>query len=810
MFKPGDGLDPSKEAVPPTEWGARKSNRSSAAGGPLSSPVPVSTSSIEPIGIVIALLTALAFLVIAIGISAVAHTHFTVPQSGNIPGLRINFWIPPIAAAAGYLLLQCATRYVGPMRPSWRTIAERAVGDYLLLGLFILVIYIHFNIKMWIPVVNPRLYDQDYFAVDQAASSVIVLFDDLRGLLARILPGADLWYQAAFFAVFVLSFVSHALGRRRFHYHNMTALLLIESVGPLTYLIAPAVGPFIYQHGQSALATTAQLRMYGVYESARAGGAAWMQDHGGQFFADPLAAMPSLHVAASFIIAYYAVKARLWVAPVAVFAFCWIFIESVAARWHYLADLPAGMALAIAVIVVTNYLYRRAEAARGDARQPAPTQTRLPQSTAAEASAIGTNAQRRHFQPTVWVLKCHRAGDHAQSLALAQALGWPFVVKETRFHWYELFFALASCATRAGLVRRHTSLLAPPWPDLIILAGRQNETPAKWIRKQSGGRTRIVVIGRYWTPPHELDFVVTTPQFRLPAGPNVLHNSLPLQALSKETLGEAAERCAPRLGGFQRPCVAVLVGGSSGPYVFSRESARRLGREASALARPLGATLLISTSARTTSRAMKALEGAIDVPFRFYRWREHDAENPHLGFLALADRVIVTGDSLSMLAEACATGRPVHVFEFGGGPAAMRGPRSRDRKVRQWWRWSQLKDQGVTGLPYALAIGLPAWRLNRSRDIRLVQDRLVASGRVQWLGDDAPATMRPAALEDLSRAVACIRRLMSVEHRRPAEGTRRNGTAARLPADACAEAMIADTALARRTPSVRRWKRGPT
>jgi hypothetical protein len=255
--------------------------------------------------------------------------------------------------------------------------------------------------------------------------------------------------------------------------------------------------------------------------------------------------------------------------------------------------------------------------------------------------------------------------------------------------------------------------------------------------------------------------------------------------------------------------VALLVGGSSGPYIFSRESARRLGREASALARPLGATLLVSTSARTTRRAMKALESAIDVPCRFYCWREGDTDNPHLGFLALADAVIVTGDSLSMLAEACATGRPVHIFEFGGGPAAMHGPRSRDRKVRQWWRWSQLRDQGVGGLPYAFAIGLPAWRLNRSRDIRLVQDRFVASGRVRWLGDDATALVRPAALEDLQRAVACIRKLMSMNRGHSAEGTHRPGNAGLMPEDAYAEALTADSALARLAAPVRAWKRGP-
>lgn len=735
-------------------------------------------NTVPQYGLHVVLIISLSFLAIALATSLYTGTHFTVPRPGEIPGLDINYWVPPIAAAVGYLLLQFGASYLGPVRLTWQTIIRRAAVDYLLLGLFILVVYIHFTIKMWIPVINSRLFDQYYFAVDQAAGPLIVLFDNVRTLIARILPAADIWYQAAFFAVFVLSFLCHALGQRRFHYHNMTALVLIESVGPLTYLIAPAIGPFIYQHGTNALATAAELRMHDVYEAARAGGAAWINGQGAQFFADPLAAMPSLHVGATFIIAYYAVKARLWVAPLTVLAFCWIFIESVAARWHYLVDLPAGLLLAAAAIAVTNHLYRRLSKESGDAMPSAtgragPSDAVVPLAPP-HAEMIQAAEQR---QPTVWVLKCHRAGDHAQSLALARALGWPFIVKETSFHWYELFFALASCATLAGLIRRRSDPLVAPWPDLVILAGRPNETPAKWIRKQSGGRTRIVVIGRYWTPPSELDFVITTPQFRLPKNANVLHNSFPLHPVTKPTLAAAREIWARRLAGFQPPYVTVLVGGSSGPYAFSRESAGRLGREASALARSLNATLLVSTSARTTRRAMRALEKAIDVPCLLYRWRQDDPDNPYLGFLALADAVIVTGDSMSMLAEACSAGRPVYIFEFGGGPAAMRGPRSRDPRVRQWWRWSQLRDQGILGLPYAFAIGLPAWRLNRSRDIRLVQERFVASGRARWLGDDAAGLLHSVPTDDLQRAVACINRLMETREVPIALGQLERGSA---------------------------------
>jgi mitochondrial fission protein ELM1 len=382
--------------------------------------------------------------------------------------------------------------------------------------------------------------------------------------------------------------------------------------------------------------------------------------------------------------------------------------------------------------------------------------------TASFSTAQTPSTDAGHM-PSVWVFKCHRAGDHAQSLALAHALGWPFVVKEMRFLPHELYFALRGKATLAGIDRRRSSSLEPPWPDLIIMAGRQNETPAKWVRDQSGGRTRIVVIGRYWTPADQLDLVVTPPQFRLREHPHVLVNDFPLHHVTAEKLDAAARIWRPRLADLPHPWIALVVGGSSGPYVFSRETARRLGHEASAFARTHGGSLLVTTSPRTGRGAMEALDRAIEVPHKFYRWRPSDPENPYVGYLALADRFIVTADSLSMLAEACATGRPVFMFEFGGGPAAMRGPRARDPRVRQWWRWSQLRDQGLLGLHYALTIGLPPWRINRSRDIRLAQDRFVALDRARWLGDTEPRPWHPAALQDLDRAVARVRALFGLK-----------------------------------------------
>jgi uncharacterized protein len=44
-------------------------------------------------------------------------------------------------------------------------------------------------------------------------------------------------------------------------------------------------------------------------------------------------------------------------------------------------------------------------------------------------------------------------------------------------------------------------------------------------------------------------------------------------------------------------------------------------------------------------------------------------DNPYFAFLALADALLVTADSVSMISEAAATGQPVHILDLPGGDA---------------------------------------------------------------------------------------------------------------------------------------------
>lgn len=361
-------------------------------------------------------------------------------------------------------------------------------------------------------------------------------------------------------------------------------------------------------------------------------------------------------------------------------------------------------------------------------------------------------------RPRVWILASPHAGDNTQLRALAAALGWPSEEKHLVYRSSEAALRFLSLPTLAGVNLAASIAIAPPWPDLVLCSGRGAESVAFWIRARNPG-TRIVFVGTPWAPLARFDLVVTTPQYRLPAASNVLHNLLPLHDVTPERLAAEAKHWEPRLAHLPRPLTAVLVGGDSGPYHFTPQAASRLGHAVTELARAEGGSLLVTTSARTGAAAAQALQEAIGVPSYVHRWARDGGDNPFHAFLGLAQRIVVTADSISMMSEAIASRKPVLLFDIEDGPYAMRGEKGQAGKSGDLppisWR-----GRSASATLFRLLINHAPPRF--SRDLRIVQRDLVTGGYAQWLGEASSFTPPPPVPDELGRTVARIRQLFGL------------------------------------------------
>lgn len=389
-----------------------------------------------------------------------------------------------------------------------------------------------------------------------------------------------------------------------------------------------------------------------------------------------------------------------------------------------------------------------------------PSRAERPGATLAAGDEKKPDAARAASNRLVWVLMGNRAGDNSQVLGLAEALGWPLVEKHFVHTAYEKLVNLPFGAHLLGVVKEKSSPLEAPWPDLVISAGRKNEPIARYVRararRETGKRVRLIHAGRPWAKPSTWDLVITTPQYRLPRDPNILHNETPLHRVTRARLDEAARAWEERVAHLPRPRIAVLLGGNSGPYPFDRASGERLARALEAMVAELGGSLLVTTSARTLDETTDALFAGIRSPSILYRWKKNDPDNPFFAFLGLADRVVVTADSVSMMTEACVTGRPVYLYDTGEGITSMKRNPFLDWNDDGSAARHPLDRWHLKAWIYRATMRLGPQRL--TRDIRIVQQLLIESGRAVWLGDGHPKAP-PRPLEDMPRAVARVKAL---------------------------------------------------
>jgi len=271
-----------------------------------------------------------------------------------------------------------------------------------------------------------------------------------------------------------------------------------------------------------------------------------------------------------------------------------------------------------------------------------------------------------------WVMTDGKPGMENQCLGLAEALRLKPEVKRIapRAPWSwlppQLWVSPLSAVAEIG----------PPWPDLLIATGRQTVAPALAIKRRNPA-TFTVQIQDPVAGRGRFD-LIAVPEHDDVSGPNVITTLGALHRVTPERLGEAGPRFRAQLQPLPRPLIAVLLGGTNKQFRLTEARARAL---ADGLARLPGG-LAVTPSRRTGDDAMRIIRTALSSKPALI-W-DGSGENPYFGFLAEADAIVVTGDSVSMVSEACATGKPVYVFDLEGG----------SRKFARFHR--ALRERGIT------------------------------------------------------------------------------------------------------------------
>ncbi len=360
-------------------------------------------------------------------------------------------------------------------------------------------------------------------------------------------------------------------------------------------------------------------------------------------------------------------------------------------------------------------------------------------------------------KPRIWLILGDKLGDNAQAMIIADALGLPYEIKRVIPKEKYILGKPRFRPTLQHLDMERSDILSPPWPDLVITIGRRPAMAALWVRKQSKGNTKVALIGRPRYGADNYALVIVPPQYIVPVRENIITLDYPLIRKDQHVIEKEVSEWRDVIQSMQRPITAVFIGGPTKPFVLNRHVARDIAEQV--IVHGGGGSAFIVTSRRTPKEVLDELQRYSSGRVFFYRWGDDKSRNPYDALLGAADRFVVTGDSISMMAEVAYLGKPLFIYQLPIKHKAYLW-------VKKYFHTILLAGSNGPGNRTVLDSIKKYFYLSGyfgyMRDITIVHDKLIEHGYATVWGTEcscAPGKLRL----DLSNVVKRLRSLLNVD-----------------------------------------------
>ena len=214
---------------------------------------------------------------------------------------------------------------------------------------------------------------------------------------------------------------------------------------------------------------------------------------------------------------------------------------------------------------------------------------------------------------------------------------------------------------------------------VIISCGRKSVIPSVALKKRFGKEVFNIHIQNPKVSLKHFDLVISPEHDNL-KGENVLTNKGAIHYLTKKEITQNLKYL--KLEKEKKKIVAFIIGGPNKYYNYSEEQVHYIFNKVKTLFTTDKFKIIVVPSYRTPKNVMKNAFNTFN--FNHHVVKEVD-KKAYLSALALADFIVVTGDSISMISEAAVTGKPVYV-------ALMKSKRNNSRFK---FFYNQFKDLGI-------------------------------------------------------------------------------------------------------------------
>lgn len=338
--------------------------------------------------------------------------------------------------------------------------------------------------------------------------------------------------------------------------------------------------------------------------------------------------------------------------------------------------------------------------------------------------------------PVIWVLSGDKIGDNSQLLRAVAAMNVPYQHKNIVL---KPGAETARLTIRPSLAHVDTGLSDPlqaPWPDLVVTVGRHLSCVALWLKRQSGGRTRIALLNAPRGRNRDFDMILVSSLYDIEDAPNIFRYKFPLTSVLPPAPQDAAG------GAPSEPCHVLLIGGPTRELVLDSHIALDILNRMRATHASTG-RIVIVTSRRTPARVIDDISAQLQPKETIYRWKANDPENPYREILACGSTFTVTGDSLSMLVDVARRGGQLII-------APLPPVRSSAMRISQGLgRLFRLVSDWIPGLPVPVIV---------RRNYGTLHNLLITQGYAVNLGDCpvTPATPFPDESEEVAAGLRAL------------------------------------------------------
>ena len=248
---------------------------------------------------------------------------------------------------------------------------------------------------------------------------------------------------------------------------------------------------------------------------------------------------------------------------------------------------------------------------------------------------------------------------------------------------------------------------------IVISCGRKSVIPSAALKKRFGNEIFNIHIQDPKVSLKHFDLIIS-PEHDNIKGDNVLTTKGSIHYLTKKEITDNSKYLELDKG--KKKVVAFIIGGPNKYYNYSEEQIHFIFNKIKNLFTPDKFKIVIIPSYRTPERIIKKAFNTFGFNHHVVKTIDKKA---YLSSLALADYIIVTCDSTSMISEAAVTGKPIYT--------AMMKPNRSIRRFKSFY--NQFKELGIIK---ELTDSIDSWSYDKLDEVNriapLIKEKMKKNG----------------------------------------------------------------------------------